>query len=381
MIYDAHAYSFPDLSKDGGFADPAQFKRHLQIAMGRHFQPVWRKRDRAPVEISGLADPNVPWTFDSLRDVQFRAAGQGRFEWTVGEEEYVKQYFPPSVVDMSYPAANLVAEMDYAGVDMAMLHRTPYLGVGNDFTAECVQRFPHRLQGLAHVEEWLVEPEPDASIKKLERAITEQGLAGLQFLPDFMELYGQSGDWDRPGFRPFWDALANLNIPLFMTPSYGTLASPGASDPGAVIRQLRKIRSWMERYPDSKVVVTHGLSWRMFIKENTVAVPDEVLDAVPSDNPNFYLQLLFPIFLGAIWDYPMPQVRPTMEKLVERLGVDSLLWGTDMPIVMRFWTYKQCLDHMRLCCDFLDADQVDMIVGGNMARVMGLSDASLSRSF
>ena len=37
MIYDAHAYSFPDLSKDGGFADPAQFKRHLQIAMGRHF--------------------------------------------------------------------------------------------------------------------------------------------------------------------------------------------------------------------------------------------------------------------------------------------------------------------------------------------------------
>ena len=72
----------------------------------------------------------------------------------------------------------------------------------------------------------------------------------------------------------------------------------------------------------------------------------------------------------------MPQVRRTMEKLVERLGVDQLLWGTDMPILMRFWTYKQSLDHMRICCDFLDAAQVDLILGGNMARLMGLDDSN-----
>ena len=373
MIYDGHAYCFPELAKDGGFADPEQFKRHLQLAMARHFQPVWRKRDRAPGDSSGLVDPNIPWSFDGLREAQFRPAGHGRFEWRVGEEDYVKQYFPPSVVDMSYSAANLVAEMDYAGVDMALLHRTPYLGIGNDFIVDCVRRFPDRLQGLAHVEEWLVQPEPDASIKKLDKAITEQGLSGLQFLPDFMVLYGQTGDWDGPGFQPFWDALASLNVPLFMTPSYQALAAPGGGDTRAVVGQLRKIRDWMERYPDNKVVLTHGLTWRMFIGENSLAIPDEVLDAVPSGSPNFHLQLLFPIFLGGMWDYPLLQVRPTMEKLVERIGVDRLLWGTDMPIVMRFWTYKQCLEHMRICCDFLDDDQVDQIVGGNMARLMGLS--------
>ena len=32
---------------------------------------------------------------------------------------------PPSVTDMDYSAESLVAEMDYAGVDMAMIHRTP----------------------------------------------------------------------------------------------------------------------------------------------------------------------------------------------------------------------------------------------------------------
>ena len=344
------------------------------------FSAVWRKRDHAPSDDSGLADPNSPWSFDSLKDVQFRSAGHGRFEWTVGDEEYVKQYFPPSLVNMSYPASGLVAEMDYAGVDMALLHRTAYLGIGSDFIAECVRQFPDRLQGLAHVEEWLVQPEPDASIKKLERAIAEQGLSGLQFLPDFMALYGQTGDWDGPGFRRFWDAVASLNIPLFISLSYSSPVTSGGNSVEAMVRQLQKIRRWMDRYPDNKLVLTHGLSWRAFVEENSLSIPNEVLDAVPSDSPNFYLQLLFPIYLGGIWDYPMLQVRSTMEKLVERIGVDRLLWGTDMPIVLRFWTYKQCLEHMRICCDFLDADQVDLIVGGNMARLMGVGDAITPKS-
>ena len=380
MIYDGHAYCFPDLTKDGGFADPEQFKRQLQHSMARHFQPVWRKTDRAPADSGGLLDPNNQSSFDGLREARFRPAGRGRFEWTVDGVDYVKQYFPPSVVDMSYSAANLVAEMDHAGVDMALLHRTPYLGIGNDFIAGCVESFPDRLQGLAHVEEWLLRPEPDASIKKLERAIVEQGLSGLQFLPDFMELYGQTDDWDGPDFHPFWDALASLNAPLFVTPSYSSLATVGGGAVEAVVGQLRKIRGWMERYPDNKVVLTHGLSWRMFVGENSLAIPDEVLDAVPSDNPNFHLQLLFPIFLGGMWEYPMLQVRPTMEKLVERVGLDKLIWGTDMPIVMRFWTYGQCLQHMRVCCDFLETDQVDQIVGGNMARLMGLGDPGTQRT-
>ena len=73
MIYDGHAYCFPDLRGDGGFADPAQFRRHLQLGIARHFQPVWRSRDRAPADDSGLADPSAGWSFDALKDVGFRA--------------------------------------------------------------------------------------------------------------------------------------------------------------------------------------------------------------------------------------------------------------------------------------------------------------------
>ena len=373
MIYDGHAYCIPDLNGDVGFDDPDQFRRHLQLAIAQHFQPSLRKNDRAVADSSGIADPAGGWSFDALKDAGFHAARHGRFEWTVGDQQYFKQYMPPSVVDMSYSPDNLVAEMDYAGVDMALLHRTPYLGIGNDFIAECVYRFPDRLQGLAHVEEWLIQTEPDISIKKLEEAISDKGLSGLQFLPDNLPLYGQNEDWDSSGYRPFWDAVARLNIPLFITPgTFSLVAKGGGSEFETFLYSLRIIRRWMERYPDVKVVLTHGFSWRMFIETDTLRVPEEVFQAAPIDNPNFYVQLLFAIFLGGVWDYPMPQISSTLEVMARRIGADRLIWGTDMPMVMRFYTYRQNLEYIRSYCDFLSPKEMDMILGGSVAKLMGV---------
>ena len=372
MIYDGHAYCIPDVRGDGGFADPQQFRRHLQLAIALHFQPTWRKRDRAPADTSGLMDLSRPGSFDALKEARFRPAGHGRFEWTVEGEDYVKQYMPPLVVDMDYPPENLVAEMDYAGVDRALLHRTPYLGIGNEFIADCVRRFPDRLQGLAYVEEWLIQSEPEASIRKLERAIRDQGLSALQFLPDHLLLYGQTDEWDGPGFRPFWDALADLNVPVFFTPGFLALTSHERPHLEGFLTGLRRIRHWMESYPDVKVVLTHGFGWRMFKQGDGLTIPDEVFEAAPIDNPNFHVQLLFAILLGGEWEYPMPQVQPTLEKLVERFGAHRLIWGTDIPMVMRFYTYRQSLDHLRLHSEFLSSLEMDLIIGGNMARLMGL---------
>ena len=161
MIYDGHAYCFPNLGGYGGFADPEQFRRHLQLGMARHFMPAWRKSDRAPADDLGLADPDGGWSFDALNDVDFKAASHGKFEWTVDGEVYVKQYMVPSVVDMAYPAESLVAEMDYAGVDHALLHTDPMLGRDTTFLAECVQHYPDRLHSMAPVDEGRIIEETD----------------------------------------------------------------------------------------------------------------------------------------------------------------------------------------------------------------------------
>ena len=365
MIFDGHAYCFPSLRGDGGFADPDRLRRHLQQAIAMHHQPEWRARDRAAGDNSELIDLDNWPSLDALKEAQFRAAENGRFEWMVEGERYVKQYIPPSVIDMSYPPERLIAEMDYAGVDKALLHRTPYLGIGNEFTAECVQRYPDRLLGLAHVEEWLVQPETDAAIASLEDAVN-LGLSGLQFLPPQLDLYNSDGPWDGPGFLPFWDSVARLNIPVFIT--LNVRRDPGME---SYLNELNTLMRWMERYPDVTVVMTHGFPWRLAIEGNGIKLPDEVWTPF-FNRPNLYLQLLFPIALGNVWDYPMPQVRPTIQECVKRIGADRLMWGTDIPMVMRFWSYRQNADFIRQYCDFLNEEEMDAIMGGTCARLLGV---------
>ncbi len=366
MIFDGHAYCFPSLKGPGGFSDPDQLRRHLQLAMAGHHQPAWRVRDGAVGDSSALIDPSNWSELTGLKEAGFHAAKNGRFEWTDGGEAYVKQYFPPSITDMSYSPDRLVAEMDYAEVGRALLHRTPYLGIGNDFIAECVRLFPDRLLGLAHVEEWIVAEDPDASVAEVERAVRQGGLSGLQFLTPQLNLYGQRGPWDAPEYLPFWDGFSRLGVPLF-------ISLKGRVDPvrDSYLEEIKTLGRWVERYPDVTVVLTHGIEWRLFADGEGICLPEAVWG--PFGNPNLHLQFLFPIGLAPLWDYPMPQVRPTIEECVRRLGSGRIMWGTDMPIVTRYWSYLQNIDFIRRYCDFLSAGQMDDIMGGVAARLMGVA--------
>ena len=86
MIYDGHAYIFPNMRGDGGFDDRREFQRHLQLAIATHFMPVWRTRDRAEADNSGLLDGSMPRGFDALQEAKLpghavrplRVDGRGR---------------------------------------------------------------------------------------------------------------------------------------------------------------------------------------------------------------------------------------------------------------------------------------------------------------
>ena len=65
--------------------------------------------------------------------------------------------------------------------------------------------------------------------------------------------------------------------------------------------------------------------------------------------------------------------QPTVTEIVDRLGADRVIWGTDMPIVARSWTYQQNLDFIRVHCNELsDADRT-AVLGGTMAGLLGVA--------
>ena len=77
--------------------------------------------------------------------------------------------------------------------------------------------------------------------------------------------------------------------------------------------------------------------------------------------------------MGGMWEYPWTEAEPTVQECVERIGADRLIWGTDIPMVSRFCTYRQARDQFQTHCDFLTEDERRDILGGTAARVMGLA--------
>jgi predicted TIM-barrel fold metal-dependent hydrolase len=228
------------------------------------------------------------------------------------------------------------------------------------------------LQGLAHIPEWKISSNTKLSINILNDAIENLHLSGLQFLPDQLDFHNKQEHWDDIIFDPFWSAFADLNVPLFITPRYTSLTS-NSDLVESLNNELLRIKKWMDRFPQVKVIWTHGLAWRLFITEKDLSIPASVFQSAPIDNHNFYLQLMFPISLGDIWEYPMKQTLPVLKEITRNFGADRLIWGTDMPIVLRHFTYKQCLDQIKIHGkEVLTNEEIKMISGGTMQKLMNL---------
>jgi predicted TIM-barrel fold metal-dependent hydrolase len=372
-VIDSHAYCFPPGDDKAGYATYAERRAWLQISQGLHHQPAWRIRDRAPAA-SQEWGRETPSDWSGLPEVNFRVDKQcGRVVWTVDGEDYTKQFFPPNLTNLEFTPHNLIAEMDYAGVDAALLHTNPMLGRDSAFLGACVSAYPDRLRSMAPVDEWRILSDMDAVIAEVQTSITVHRLHAIKFnsRPAFSQ---NPMPWDDGPYRPFWQAVAALKVPVFFTLGAGPGSAAGATS-GAQHRQgyldeQRILMNWMQRYPNTLCSLTHGFPWRIFVEGERLDLPSQIW--APFANPHLSLEVCFPVRIGDLFDFPYTQVQPALEKMVEHVGADRLLWGTDMPFQNRFCTYRQSRDWIEKYCNFLSDKDLRAIMGGTAARILGL---------
>ena len=306
-------------------------------------------------------------------DLNFRVNHpRGRVVWDWEGDEYTKHFYPPNLRHCEFTPFSLTGEMDYAGVDLALLHTNPMLGRDSALLAAYVERFPQRLRAMAPVDEWRIRTEPDAVITQVETAINTHRLHAIKF----NSTHYMTGDtpWDDGPFRPFWQAATALGVPIFFTLGTGPAAwhgSPSETEQRqGYLKELAILNRWMERYPDTLCSITHGFPYRLYFEDNRLNLPKALW--APFANPNLSLEICFPVRLGDLFDYPYQELWPTLEAMVQRIGAHRLLWGTDMPFQNRFCTYTQSRTWIENYCTFLSPSDRVQIMGATAARILGL---------
>jgi predicted TIM-barrel fold metal-dependent hydrolase len=379
MIVDGHVHAFPPLCGEADSALAARTRRYLQkFVADSPSQAVRRSRDGVVADRSEwtLWDANSPGVGGAL-DVSFRVGRFGRLEWTKSGEDYHINLYAPSLSDMTAPPDYIVAEMDYAGVDMAVLQNAWLYGDLNDYFAQAQRDYPGRLVGTVQVDE--AHADDPAQIDELRRGVLDLGLKALYYgTPRFFEVDYEC-HIDDGRYHEFWDEVRGLGVPVFWDISASPEPSLRNHTPfERYMAQMSRFRSWLEAYPDIDCILVHGVPLgQLRSGDRLSAVAGELWDIWSA--PNVHLELLFPMQVshpvpgGSVWRYPYLQLRGLVQELFEVLGPEKLIWGSDLPNIQRNCTYRQGRDYLEAHELELAPSDLELLFGGNIIRLLNLS--------
>jgi predicted TIM-barrel fold metal-dependent hydrolase len=361
MIIDCHAHVFQNWHGACGHPSIDVHLKYIQKNVTRPAAETFRVRDGKRVKPAMLFQAGDN-TWAGLNDVSFRVGRNGRLEFMHEGEEYAIQYMPVGMQTIESPPDFMIAQMLYAGVDHCLLQAGGGYGAMNTYNAFAQHEHPDKFTGLLHVDEAIAGSEE--MLAEVDRAHRILGLKGLYYAHDHSR-HGYDRNLDHDAFRPFWEKIAAFNLPSFVelsaTPNY---------DKQSYIANLLALDRLMQRYSTLPFVLVMGPPVAHFTSSGRWDFPPEVLAAYNRDN--LLIEIMFPITWGGVWDYPYPEAQELIRGLRDLFGASKLVWGSDMPNVERFCTYRQCVDYVRKHCSFLSASEKDAVLGNNAAQLFRL---------
>lgn len=285
-----------------------------------------------------------------------RSLSWGKARW--GEQTI--QLLPPFNEATTFPAEALLAQMDWAGVDRAVLLQGPFYGVANAYVAAAVARFSDRFVGA-------FAPDPLApDVRQVyEQCVEDYGLRILKFeLTEPTGLTGLHPDLrlDAPEFG--WIFESAERDELVVTFDLGKI--------GSRAYQTAAVAALVERHPDLTFVIAHLAQPPMGEGEEADA---EFIDKwreqiMLGRRQNVYFDLsALPAYSPDFDEYPYVAARIYIRRAAELIGAEKIMWGTDAPGLLTSGTYRQLLNYVRLHCDFLSEAEMANVLGLNALRV------------
>ena len=229
-------------------------------------------------------------------------------------------------------APTLLAEMEEAGVDRAVLVPPFFEGYRNDYAVACATEAPEAFRVMARVDLRTGDPGP---VRELLRDPVVAGVR-LVFLP------ADAGRVDDPAAEWLWSFAEEEDVPVMLLAS-GQLDALG---------DLARAR------PGLRLAVDHlGLTGQ----HTDAAIAPEIAELVALaglDNVSVKTTAA-PCY--STEPYPYPALHPFLRQLYDAFGPERLFWGSDLSRLRG--SYPDLVRLFREELDFLSPADVEAVMG------------------
>ena len=236
----------------------------------------------------------------------------------------------------------LLAEMDIAGVDAAVIQPPSWDPTSNEVAVEAAKKYPKRYAVLG----WfaLDKPENRALVARWKE---RPGMLGLRFA----FLLPHQVNWPIDGTIDWlWPAAEQAGVPVAL----------GAAN------FLPKVGEIAERHPGLKLIVDHlGMPARL--------KDDKAFENLPkllalAKHKNIAVKATGAAGYSSE-DYPFRNVHPRLKAVYDAFGPERMFWGTD--ITRMTCTWRQCITMFTEELSFLSPADKELIMGKALCRWLG----------
>ena len=240
------------------------------------------------------------------------------------------------------PVELLKQYLDEHGVDRAVLVQPVYPAEDNALVANCAAAEPDRFAAVC-----VVDPRRPDAADRLETWARERGCRGLRLRP---ALAGEGEVFGAPSADPLWERARALKLVV------NVLARPV---------HLRTLDALAERFPEVPIIVDH-LAHPPAAEGLESPAMKALIDL--ARRPNVHVKPTG-FYYYSREGYPYADCDDLFRAVYAVYGPRRLIWGSDFPHVLLKTGYGRTLRLYEKRYSYLSAEDLDLIMGGNAARL------------
>jgi uncharacterized protein len=259
---------------------------------------------------------------------------------------------PPE--DATHLGQRWVGEMDKYGIERLVMFTS--VPGDHDSVAAAVEAFPERITGYI-----MLDPTQPNAVDLLRQGVQRQGLKGVTLFPAMHHFYAYD-----ERLYPLYQAAAELGIPVFM--HFGVLKVSIRDKLGLPnVFDLRyadpiDLHQAAIDFPSATFIIPHfGCGYFREVLMLGAQAPNVYVDTSSSNT----------------WLTYMPShldLKTVFDKTLQVFGPHRILFGTDSNVFPRGWRQDIFQQQVEILRELnTTRESVELILGGNIVRLLGLS--------